>query len=65
MTQNRKKEHLEIVLNEDVTADNNYWDDVRLIHRALPEIDMDELDTGVTIFGKNLEAPIIISAMTG
>jgi isopentenyl-diphosphate delta-isomerase len=65
MTQNRKKEHLEIVLNEDVSADYNYWDDVRLIHRALPEIDMDELDTGVTIFGKTLNAPIIISAMTG
>jgi len=29
MTQSRKKEHLEIVLNEDVSSDYNYWDDVR------------------------------------
>ncbi len=65
MTQSRKKEHLEIVLNEDVSSDYNYWNDVRLIHRALPEIDMDEIDTETPIFGRQLTAPIIISAMTG
>lgn len=65
MTRNRKKEHLEIVLNEDVSSDYNYWDDIRLIHRALPEIDMDEVNTETTIFGKKLAAPIIISGMTG
>lgn len=65
MTQNRKKEHLEIVLNEDVSSDYNYWNDIRLIHRALPEIDMDEIDMETNIFGRTLAAPIIISAMTG
>lgn len=65
MTGNRKKEHLDICLNEDVSAEHNYWDDVKLIHRALPEIDMEEIDTSTIIFGKQLAAPIIISAMTG
>jgi isopentenyl-diphosphate delta-isomerase len=65
MTQNRKKEHLEIVLNEDVSSDYNYWNDIRLIHRALPEIDMDEIDMRTNVFGRTLAAPIIISAMTG
>ncbi len=65
MTQNRKKEHLEIVLNEDVSSDYNYWNDIRLIHRALPELDMDEIDLETPIFGRRLAAPMIISAMTG
>lgn len=65
MTGNRKKEHLEICLTEDVSSEHNYWDDVKLIHRALPEIDMEEIDTSTLIFGKSLDAPLIISAMTG
>lgn len=65
MTGNRKKEHLEICLNEDVSSEHNYWDDIKLIHRALPEMDMEDIDTTTLIFGKHLDAPIIISAMTG
>jgi isopentenyl-diphosphate delta-isomerase len=65
MTQNRKREHVEIVSEEDVDADYRYWDDIVLVHKALPEIDMDEIDAGIEIFGKKLAAPLIISAMTG
>ncbi|MFQ6106449.1 MAG: type 2 isopentenyl-diphosphate Delta-isomerase [Thermoplasmata archaeon] len=65
MTQERKKEHVEIVSEEDVDASYRYWDDIVLIHKALPEIDVDEIDTGIEIFGKKLNAPLIISAMTG
>ncbi|MFQ5910240.1 MAG: type 2 isopentenyl-diphosphate Delta-isomerase, partial [Thermoplasmata archaeon] len=65
MTQNRKKEHVEIVSDEDVDASYRFWDDIVLIHKALPEIDVDEINTGIEIFGKKLSAPLIISAMTG
>ena len=65
MTQNRKREHVEIVSEEDVDADYRYWDDIVLVHKALPEIDVDEIDAGIEIFGKTLSAPLIISAMTG
>ncbi|MFQ6059793.1 MAG: type 2 isopentenyl-diphosphate Delta-isomerase [Thermoplasmata archaeon] len=65
MTQSRKKEQLEICLTEDVSSEHNYWNDVRLIHKALPEIDFEEIDTSTIIFGKELSAPIIISGMTG
>ena len=34
-------------------------------HRALPEFDLAEVDTTVKIFGKTLQAPVIISSMTG
>ncbi len=61
----RKKEHIEIVANEDVNHSYNYWDDFMLIHDALPEIDIDKIDTSTTIFGKRLSFPFIIAGMTG
>ncbi len=61
----RKKEHVDIVLNENVRSEYNFWDDIRLVHQALSELNMDEIDTSVKLFGKELQAPIIISAMTG
>lgn len=61
----RKMDHIEICMKDDVCAKRNYWDDVKIIHKALPEVSLDKIDTSVTLFGKKLAAPIIISAMTG
>ena len=61
----RKGDHVEICANEDLTQDYFYWDDVKLVHNPMPEIDLDEVTTSTTIFGRKLEAPLIISAMTG
>jgi isopentenyl-diphosphate delta-isomerase len=63
----RKKEHLEICLNEEVqfreisTGFDNYY----FIHQALPEIELAEIDLSVTLFGKFILAPIIVSPMVG
>ncbi len=35
------------------------------IHEALPEIDLEDIDMSITLFGKSLQAPILISSMTG
>jgi len=64
-TEERKSEHVHICLDEDVSAHHNYWDDVNLIHNALPEINEDGIDLSTEIFGKILGAPIVISAITG
>jgi isopentenyl-diphosphate Delta-isomerase len=64
-TEQRKAEHVNIILQENVSAEYNYWNDVRLVHRALPEIDLDDIDLSVTFLGKRLQAPLIISSMTG
>src|SRR3989337_717303 len=64
-TEQRKAEHVNIILQEDVSAEYNYWNDVRLVHRALPEIDLDDIDTSVKLFGRRLDAPLVISSMTG
>src|SRR2546422_1270060 len=64
-TEQRKAEHVDIILNENVSAEYNYWNDVHLVHRALPEIDLDDINVSVKFFGTRLEAPLIISSMTG
>ncbi len=61
----RKAEHIEICLNEKVDSEHNYWDDVRLVHNALPEINKNEIDTSIDFLGKQLEYPIFIGAMSG
>lgn len=62
---NRKEDHVNICLSKDVKAHYNYWDDVHFIHQALPEIDFSEIDTKAIVLGKELFAPVIISAITG
>ncbi len=61
----RKAEHVKVVLGKDVEGRYRYWDDVQLIHRALPELDFDEVDPSVTLLGHRLAAPIVITGMTG
>ena len=64
-TEERKREHVQICLDEDVSAHYNYWDSVHLLHNALPEINEDDIDLSTELFGKILGAPIVISAITG
>jgi len=62
----RKRRHIRLSLEENVQADiGTGFEDVRLIHRALPEIDLEDVSTGVELFGRRLSAPLIISAITG
>lgn len=62
----RKGEHLAVVATRDVdTRTRAGWDDVRLIHQALPEIDLDDVDPSVTFLGKQLRYPLFIASMTG
>ena len=62
----RKLNHIKICLEENVEGDiSTGLRDVRLVHRALPELDLEEVDTSTELFGKRLSAPIIISAITG
>jgi isopentenyl-diphosphate delta-isomerase len=64
-TEERKREHVQISLKENVSAHHNFWDDVQLYHNALPEINENEIELSIQLFDKKLAAPLIISAMTG
>ena len=61
----RKADHINITLNEDVTPGYRYWDDIRFMHEALPEIDYDDIDTSSIVLGRKLEFPFIVNAITG
>lgn len=62
----RKAEHLRIVAEEDVShRGTTLLEDIRLMHQALPELDLDEIDTRTVFFGKELAAPLMITGMTG
>lgn len=65
-TSTRKKDHIKINLTRDVQSGiKNGFDAYHFIHQALPEIDLEHIDTKVNLFGKLLSLPIIISSMTG
>jgi isopentenyl-diphosphate delta-isomerase len=36
-----------------------------LVHQALPELSLDEIDLSTTLAGKRLRAPLVITGMTG
>ncbi len=61
----RKSDHVEICLRDDILNSTNYWDEVTLIHCALPEVDLEAIDTSSELFDRQLGAPIVIAAMTG
>lgn len=62
----RKDEHLRICIEEDVTSGvPTGFDQVNLNIKTLPEIDFDSIVLSTKIFGKTLDAPILISSMTG
>jgi isopentenyl-diphosphate delta-isomerase len=67
MHETRKSDHIRINLEENVnfrqltTGLENY----HFLHQALPEIDFAEVNTSVSFLGKMLNAPLLISSMTG
>ena len=63
----RKVDHIRAALEEDVEfrALTPGFERYRFVHQAMPEIDRSEVDTSVTLCGKRLSMPLIISPMTG
>ena len=66
-TPSRKAEHLRINLEHDVSGKGveNGFDAFKFHHRALPEIDLSEVDLAVEFLGRRLKAPLLVSCMTG
>lgn len=63
----RKADHIRINLEENVQFPRltNGFERYRLMHRALPELDLQAVDTDVELLGKRLRLPLLISSMTG
>ncbi len=66
-TRSRKADHIRINLEQNVqfphltTGLENFY----FMHHALPELDLDSVSTETIFLGKRLNAPLLISSMTG
>ena len=64
--QQRKDDHIQINLENEVrSAISSGLEKFHFVHEALPEIKLEDVDTSLTVFGRKLAAPILISSMTG
>ncbi len=62
----RKSSHIRINLEEDVRSGlTTGLERYRFTHQALPELNLEEVDLSLQVFGKDLNAPLLISSMTG
>jgi len=62
----RKEEHIKLCMEKDIQTDNSFWyDDIYLLHRAMPAIDKDKIDLSTKFLGKKINYPFVIEAMTG
>lgn len=63
----RKQSHLDLCVREDVEAAHKttLFEEVELVHDALPDLALDDIDCKVRWLGKELAAPLVITGMTG
>ena len=63
----RKTQHLDIVMSGRARklGGGSAFDDVVFEHVALPELDLDQISLHTQFLGKRINAPLIVSSMTG
>jgi isopentenyl-diphosphate Delta-isomerase len=63
----RKASHIEICARRNVQARSvkTHFDEIHLIHNALPEINLQDVQLGTRLLQYDLRAPVIIEAMSG
>lgn len=66
-TDKRKADHIKICLEKKVQAKKATagFEDIKLIHRALPEVDRKKINLTTSFLSKKFSAPLIVGAMTG
>jgi len=64
--ESRKNAHLALCAERDVEHHSGtLLDQVHLLHDSLPELAISDVDLSVEFFGRQLQAPIVISGMSG
>jgi len=65
-TPSRKSDHIRVNLERDVRGGlPTGLERLHLTHRALPELNLEDVHTDCAFMGKTLAAPLLISSMTG
>ncbi|MFX1319022.1 MAG: type 2 isopentenyl-diphosphate Delta-isomerase [Promethearchaeota archaeon] len=66
LTEDRKLDHIRICLESEVESSiPTGFDDITLVHNAVPELNLDDVDIRTTFLGHKLQAPLMVTAMTG
>lgn len=67
MHQQRKTDHLRINLQEDVDFErvSTGFERYRFLHCALPDLNLEDVDTATELLGRRLAVPLLIASMTG
>lgn len=65
LDRDRKAEHIRLALDDRMQHASRVFARYVFDHEALPEIDFDAIDLSTTFLGKRLEAPLLLSCMTG
>lgn len=63
----RKLDHIKVCLEEDVQTRHmtTGFEEVHLVHKALPEIQRNKIDLSTEVFNHRFSAPLIVESMTG
>ena len=63
----RKADHIQVAASGEANfrRRSTLLSEVQLVHQALPELAVDEVDLSTRLCGKTLAAPVVISGMTG
>ncbi len=66
MIEDRKNQHIDIVLGEQSEhRGGTLLECVDLVHQSLPELDLDDVQVGTRFLGRQIDAPLLITGMTG
>lgn len=60
----RKLQHIDIVLNKEVEPLPSSFNNYRLPFKALPEVDMEKINMEQMFLGKKISTPLLIGSMT-
>lgn len=65
--QARKEKHISNCLEKNISFEKKttMLENYDFIHQALPELNLNEIDLSITVAGKKLKAPLMISPMVG
>lgn len=65
-TSSRKVEHVRLFEHDsDIDRNARHFDRIRLTQRALPELNLQDIDPSIEFLGRKLSFPLLISSMTG
>lgn len=61
----RKLDHIRAALDQDSSARGAAFDRYRVLHNAMPDMDLDDVDTSCEFLGRRIAAPFLIASLTG